>query len=528
MEYRPADTILSSLRSRVWLAVCVLAVINCVSGIGAYLAATYLFFSPMAPVAIGFAISTIVTIAYGRWLSDEVMRPVEKAVLAVKSLERNPAASLPATTGSTETDEILTSIRRSSRQINNLLTLMENVASGNTSVAAEPLIESDRLSTAFQKLVLKVTDSIDSKEQLEQLTRSLKTVTDDILAVRSGSVELEVKSPSPLTEEIAYSFNTLFSRSKAIGRSLRLDLNEASHAVPQSLEKLKLGMDATVSGGASINKTIAMLKETPIRARQFSEEMSSVTKALEDFESYFGNGRNGTVEMSETVGSLKKHTANLQRKWKDLREAAQFLHNVIRLADDIARRTNLIAINSSIGPLSLPGDTSAGSEDISAIAERAIRLQKDVIGLDRALTQNVEEADASINDIMATAAKLSEVTGSALESLVTMQPIVSGFADLPGRLAQLTSDNDKDKEHLLRTLSTAYFELESGTFLLRECEQKIMDLESSTRSAMVTADELGTLKQPELPAPLPISENDFYTTANLGGDQGALELPGEN
>lgn len=528
MEYRPAETILSSLRSRVWLAVCVLAVINCVSGIGAYLAATYLFQNSMAPIAIGFAISTVVTIAYGRWLSDEVMRPVEKAVLAVKSLERNPAASLPATTGSTETDEILTSLQRSSRQINNLLTLMENVASGNTSVASDPLIESDRLSTAFQKLVLKVTDSIDSKEQLEQLTRSLKTITDDLLAVRSGSVELEVKSPSPLTEEIAYSFNTLFSRSKAIGRSLRLDLNEASHAVPQSLEKLKLGMDAAVSGGSSINKTISMLKETPSRSRQLSDEMSAVSKILEDFDTYFGNGRSGTVEMSEMVGSLKKHTINLQRKWKDLRDAVQFLNNLIRLADDIARRANLIAINSSIGPLSLPGDSSVGGEEVTAIAERAIRLQKDILGLNKAFTQSVEEADSSINDILTASSKLSDVSGTALESLVKMQPLVADFGDLPDRVAQINADNEKDKEHLLRMLSTAYFELESGTFLLRECEQAIINIENATKSAVVTADELGTLRQPELPSSLPSQSNNMYMTRGLVGDQDTLELSGEN
>lgn len=528
MEYRPSETILSSLRSRVWLAVCVLAVINCVSGLGSYLAATYLFFNPMAPVAIGFAISTLVTIAYGRWLSDEVMRPVEKAVLAVKSLERNPTASLPASTGSTETDEILTSIQRSSRQINNLLTLMDNVSSGNTSVANEPLLESDRLSAAFQKLIQKVTDSIDSKEQLENLQRSLRTITDDMVAVKAGSVELEIKSSSPLTEEIAHSFNTLFSRSKAIGRSLRLDLNESSHAVPHALEKLKLGMEATVSSGASINKTILMLKESPARSKQFAEEMASATKALEDFELSFGTGRSGTVEMSETVGSLKKYTIALQRKWKELSDAAQNLHNVVRLADDIARRANLIAINSSIGPLDLIGESATRPDDVSAIAERALRLQKELIGLDKSLNQNISEADGSIAEILSTCSTLSDVTGTALQSLIKMQPLVAGFSDLPGRFAQLGADTDKDKEHLLRLLSTVFFELESGAFLLRESEQTIRNIESSIRSSIITADELGTLRQPELPAAMPLDTADFYTSSGLQNVQDALEISGEN
>lgn len=531
MEYRHADSVLSSLRSRVWLAVCVLAVINCVAGLTAYLASTYIFSNPMIPVAAGFAISMIVTIAYGRWLADEVVRPVEKVNLAAKSLERSSSASLPATTGSTETDEILDSLQRSSRQMNNLLSLMENVAAGNTNVAVEPLGESDRLSAAFQKLVLKVTNSIDSKEELENLTRSLKTINEDIKAIRSGSLELEIQSDSPLTEEIAAAFNILFAQSKAIARSIRIDLNEAGHAIPAAIEKMRLGSDAADASAASINKTIGIVKESQDRTKQYAAELTPFVSSVDRFDALFGSGRNGTIEVSESVSLLRRHTVDLQRKWKKLRETTQALHGVVRLAEDIARRSNLISLNSSIGANGRSGgDLATIADEFSALSDRSLRLQKEIVGVNKCLDQDIEETDASIRDIVTSTVGVADNTSSALESLSKIQPMISQLSDLPGRLAQIAADNEKDKEHLLRSLTNSYFEMESSVVLLRESEESIRLLEHSIRSSLVAADDLGSLKAASLPfGPTDISETqDYYPSLDTVGDPEMLELPGEN
>ena len=106
------DSVLSSLKARVWLAVCALAVINGICSIGAFLAVSFLFSSATIPFIAAFALSAIITVAYGKWLAGEVLRPVEKVNLAARSLERNADAPLPTTTGSSETDDLLKSLHR--------------------------------------------------------------------------------------------------------------------------------------------------------------------------------------------------------------------------------------------------------------------------------------------------------------------------------------------------------------------------------------------------------------------------------
>ncbi len=49
---------------------------------------------------------------------------------------------------------------------------MDKVASGNLDVALTPLENSDRLSNSFQKLLAKVSESIQAKQDLEKLEGS--------------------------------------------------------------------------------------------------------------------------------------------------------------------------------------------------------------------------------------------------------------------------------------------------------------------------------------------------------------------
>ena len=77
--------------------------------------------------------------------------------------------SVPATTGAVEADDLLHTISRASRQLNNFIDLMDDVATGNTQAARQPFEQSDRFSESFQKLVAKVTESIGAKAELDLL-----------------------------------------------------------------------------------------------------------------------------------------------------------------------------------------------------------------------------------------------------------------------------------------------------------------------------------------------------------------------
>src|SRR5688572_21137573 len=147
-----SDSILNSIKGRIWLAVSALAVLNCFCGLGAYLAVSFLVADTFITVFITFFVTAFATMVFGWWLSNDVVRPIDSVTLLAKALERSPNATLPRTTGAVETDELLRTLHRNSQQLQSLISMMDDVAAGRTESVEMPLENSDKLTASFQKL----------------------------------------------------------------------------------------------------------------------------------------------------------------------------------------------------------------------------------------------------------------------------------------------------------------------------------------------------------------------------------------
>ena len=117
MARRTANSLLNSLKSKIWLATSALAFFICSFGLVSYLIVASLTNDTFYAVFILFTVMAFSVMVFGWWLSNELISPIEKVSLLAKSLERGTTASLPRTTGSTETDEILSSLHRSNQQL---------------------------------------------------------------------------------------------------------------------------------------------------------------------------------------------------------------------------------------------------------------------------------------------------------------------------------------------------------------------------------------------------------------------------
>lgn len=194
MARQSANSLLNSLKGKIWLATSGLAFFICTFGLVSYLLVSLLTTEIFYAVFIPFLFLGFTVMVFGWWLSNEVVSPIEKVSLLAKSLERGVQTSLPRTTGSTETDELLKSLHRNSQQLQNLVGLMDKVANGNLDVALTPLANSDRLSNSFQKLLVRVSKSIQAKQDLKKLTAAVGGITEQISTVRNGDFDLDINS----------------------------------------------------------------------------------------------------------------------------------------------------------------------------------------------------------------------------------------------------------------------------------------------------------------------------------------------
>lgn len=466
---------MSSLGARVWLAVVALAAINIVCGVLAFLVAHFVFSNWQVTFIGAFVVSTIITVLYGRWLSAEILRPVEKVNLAAKSLERNFSSPMPVTTGSVETDAILDSLQRNSKQLNNLVTLMDDVASGRTETAMMPLEHADRLSSSFQKLVAKVTDSIDAKKDLEELRSALSRLSIDISAAVHTQSPVDAANTSGKTAEIAAAFNLILerlertnSRSAGISSAIREPLAGAR-------ERLDGLRNRSTSNVGSINQLIAAIKESPGEIRSLVDAAAQLR--LPERESPVPVGSLcENYDISNRLALLRTHTNDLQRRFRNLRERSQSLPNTSRLAEDLARRSKMVALNASINAGSTNGKgTAIFSDEFAQFSERAGKLQRELSTIDKSIIEELAEGESTVQNILAELADAMLQSTTANDMMTELEPVLSAASGLPTLVEKALGSQQQERENMMRQLTALYFDLNKDAEIIAEAADLLAD-----------------------------------------------------
>ena len=477
MSSKP-ESILNSLRSRVWLAVCGLALANCIAGVAAYLIGTLVLSSPLIPVLFAFALATIVTLIYGRWLADEVVRPVKKVNLALKSIERNPTAQLPSATGSSETDEILISIQRNNRQFVNLITLMDRAAAGDTQGALQPLESSDRITNSFQKLVGKVADSIDALERLEAMRLSIRTLANEASRIDSFRTIDDLNTESEHTADLARALNGCLARLAAEMHDIRSEVTRSAPIAEDAGTAVRSSREALESTVESISSAISSIKagerSDPAGGNAGIEGLAEARSA-EAFPSVAEKIR----EAAERAALPRRHSSELQRLMRRLRERASALAGVIRSVDDISRRVKLVSLNSSLS--SAGGPIEALADEFKTMAERADRLKKEIADLERAIGTEIGDCESAVRELISSGSDLHIAVGNSAAVLTDLVPAIEVLASVPAKAAALNADQARSRENVLRALSSGFFDLENCLPRLRSAEQKISTLCDAVR-----------------------------------------------
>lgn len=520
------ESLLSSLRARVWLAVCALAVINGVCGIAAFLAVSFLFSSPTVPFVAAFALSTVITVAYGKWLAGEVLRPVEKVNLAARSLERNAEAPLPTTTGSSETDGLLQSLHRNAKQFSNLMMLMESVAAGKTEMAAMPLENADRLSSAFQKLVSKVTGSIDAKNELEELRTSLNRLASDIEAA-SGGAHTEIRGGAEKTGQIAEAFSRLLADSSAFDQKVRSETMASKRALSAAMDRLQSLRGQETASSEPLSSLISSLKRSPDKLALLKDELSVLRSRPEEASLAEAGSRELQI-LGKKLNNVRGSGNELNRRIRNVREKIHQIPQASKIAEDLSRRSKMVALNASIKSSSADAGAAATlSEEFSQLSDRAVKLQRDLAGIDKTILDELSEVEALIQSILSDAADALLHSTSAGEMTSALEPLITATSGLSQKISQAAAAGEAEKEELMRQLTTLYFDKNRSTEDLAEAENLL-------RSAREHLDELRrTNDPPRVSEPVPtfpqLLENDeFRPPPGNEPHTAAMDLAGEN
>ena len=505
MARSPGNSMFNSLRGIIWVSTSVLAFFICTFGLISYLVVTLVTNNPFFGVFIPFVFLAFIVIGFGWWLSNEVMRPIEKVTLLAKSLERNSSTSLPKTSGSSETDQLLLTLHRNSQQMQNIVTLMDKVANGNLNVALTPLKGSDRLTASFQKLLSKVSESIHAKDELNKLESSLEDVNRGIANVKNGNLAVDLQSDHIQTKDITDTFNYLIEKITALISLIKVDARQTENSAVDIEKTIQALVQQDETNIQQMTNASITLKQVPNLIEKIAEELMNSAKSAKQTIDKTHYGTKIAHENSESVSQLRIKVRESINRIQSLTERSHEIAKVAKTVDDLANRTNMIALNASIQATELGEDGRSFvlvSEELERLAARANGTNKQISLLNSSILSEIGKVEESLDTTIGEIAGLSKFAIENGNVLSELERYVGQFLNLQENLIAFSKDKSEETDEAFDTFISSISKSENSVKELKASSEHIRHINLMMNNLQNHTKEFRVTQQQDTSPPL--------------------------
>lgn len=516
MAKTSANSLLSSLKGKIWLASVGLAFFICVFGLVSYLIMSFLTNDTLYAVFIPFVFVAFSVVIFGWWLAGEVVSPVEKVSLLAKSLERGVSAGLPKTSGSVETDELLETLQRISQQVQKLVSSMDEVANGNLEPAFAQSPSSDRVGQTFQKLLAKVSESIHAKQDLEKLEKAVRQLSEEVEGVKSGNLDAEINSDFKETKELSTTLKFLIENLSEIAALVKTN-SFGAHFSATELQKMIQELAAQDETRAQeMNQASVSLKKVPQIVQKISEELSGSAQTANHSIEKARHGTQTAQQNLDGISALRKQIQEAINRIQRLNERSQEINKIAKSIEDLAQRTSLVALNASIQATEL-GEKGRGfavvAEEVERLAERAGNTNKHISTLNQAIQTEIGEVARSLETTAGETANLSKYAIETGNALGELERYIASVLNLQNKVVSYSRQQTDETEKAFEVFIAGISETENAASNLKESAGKLSRMADAMEELQqaVAPLKLSNGEEAEAAKPAPNS----FTNANF-------------
>ena len=301
-----------------------------------------------------------------------------------------------------------------------------------------------------------VTNARQQEEQNAELQGQIVRLLEEVSTVAEGDLTVEAEVNDSALGAVADSFNYMITELRqVIGR-----VNNATQQVNNSTDEILTTTDnlsrSAEQQAARIADTSTAIEEMAVSIQQVSENAAISAQVARDARVAAEAGAQAVTATVEGMGRIRQQVQETAKKIKRLGESSQEIGQAVQLIEEIARRTNRLALNAAI-QAAMAGEHGKGfavvAEEVRRLAERTTTATGQIAELVGAIQSETAGAVVAMEDGTREVVGGSRLADEAGRSLDSIDQIVGQLAELIEAISLAADQQARASAGIARAMS---------------------------------------------------------------------------
>ncbi|MBE9029099.1 HAMP domain-containing protein [filamentous cyanobacterium LEGE 11480] len=371
----------------------------------------------------------------------------------------------------------------------------EEVAEGKLDlrVDGQGTVETRTLATAFNRLLDEVQGLLGKQEKLaaeqgrqrDELEGDIMQLMDDVSDASEGDLTVRAQLSATDVGIVADLFNSIIENLRNTAMQVKTSSGQVGMSLDVNAEGIRSLATQAIAEANSLRQTMQSVEEVSMSIQTVANNADQASKLTDET---YASVQDGSEYMDKTVDSilnLRSTVGETAKKIKRLGESAQKISQTVSLIDEIALKTNLLAVNASV-EAARAGELGQGftavAEQVGALAEQSASATKEIAQIVSAIQAETQEVVGAIETGTAQVVDSTQLVESTKQRLTQVLQKSAQINQLMRSISESTTAQTAAADVVTNQVKSATVESEQRAKASEQMAQAIQDTAEIARS----------------------------------------------
>ncbi len=264
------------------------------------------------------------------------------------------------------------------------------------------------------------------------LQRELLALLSDVEGASSGDLTVRAQITDGEIGIVADFFNAIVENLREIVTQVKDASGQVNSSVSNDGDSIRKLSQDSIAQATQINITLASIEEMTNTLQHVAQQATEAAQASQTAETTAKAGGEAMESTVKSISQVRQTVADTAKQVKRLGESSQQISKVVELINQIALKTNLLAVNAGI-EAARAGEEGRGfavvAEEVGALAAQSALATKEIEQIIAAIqteTSNVVEAMETSTSQVVEGTRSVEEAKKSLEQILEVSREVNG------------------------------------------------------------------------------------------------------